>query len=132
MNNLEKVEKLTKALQEGKTLVSNYREKVQCKIINGFICKIFEDGTIGINETLYNSSNWQIQESEPEFEITENQLAEYECRDGSKAVCYGEFHNGICSAVYLGKKEAKYVSKNGKIFDTDENPQDLILKIRDL
>ncbi len=84
MTEQEKVEELTKALQDGKTLEHSDGRKF--KMINGVVCNL--DGrslNVGIGDVRYLS----IQKPELEFEITPNQLAEYECRDGSKAVCWG-------------------------------------------
>ena len=128
MTDLEKVEELTKALQDGKTLVNNYPKIVKLKIINGFICKIFKDGSIGVNATFYTDSDWQIQEPEPPFEITPNQLAEYECTNGDTVLCYGKKN---CNDEYtiLHPYGHHTVKSDGK---TGNKEYDLIRKIRDI
>lgn len=96
MTDLEKVEELTKALQEGKTIESNDKS-VSAKLINGILVEFINGNPFGLNAGI-KIGECKIQEPEPEFEITPNQLAEYECRDGSKAVCYGVDMNGYTAA----------------------------------
>ena len=88
MTEMERLEQLTKILQEGKTL-GHEQTNTKVKLVNGHIFKFYPDGAIVIGSAIYNSECWTIEEPEPRFKITENQLAEYECRDGSKAVCWG-------------------------------------------
>ena len=96
MTDLEKVEMLTKALQDGKTLVNNLNDIV--KLIHGIICKNFsfiEESLIGVS---ISSGNCKVQAPEPPFKITENQLAEYELEDGRTAICNGiKYGNSYCS-----------------------------------
>ena len=130
MTELEKVKELTKALQEGKTLVCKEDKRCCCKMINGVFVQFKNNKPLFIGATVY-LDDWQIQEPEPEFEITPNQLALYECRDGSKAVCYGVDMGGyiVCyeDGTYLDD-----CRKNGLAYDNKISSYDLVRKIRDL
>jgi hypothetical protein len=134
MNDIEKVEELTKALQDGKTLISNTNCNTM-KLINGLLCRFYtNNASPDINSYIINPEDWKIQEPEPEpeFEITPNQLAEYECRDGSKAVCYGKFEEDFFTRVLYNDNESFNVLLNGRVFEHKKTLQDLIRKIRDL
>ncbi len=65
-------------------------------------------------------------------EITENQLAEYECRDGSKAVCYGVPFEDRYTAIDENGLFCSIFGKDGRANRHAERPYDLIRKIRDL
>lgn len=132
MDNLEKVEELTKALQEGKTLINNKNCNTM-KLINGVLCRFYTNGARpNINSYIDIPEEWKIQEPEPEFKITPNQLAEYECRNGTKAVCYGKFEEDFFTRVLYNDNESSNVLLNGRVFEHKEYPKDLIRKIRDL
>jgi hypothetical protein len=134
MTDLEKVEKLTKALQDGETLVNEHGHKL--KIINGFVVGLITNGIIDFNPNIeFLHRYWKIQEPEPIFEITPNQLAEYECRDGSKAVCCGvasEIYKNYPYRVLYRYGDFDSVTINGRINISVEMPNDLVRKIRDL
>ena len=136
MNDMEKVEELTKALQEGKTLVDD--DGYTYKLINGLICIFYKDSMFSnlLNPGISLDDNVKIQEPEPEFEITENQLAEYECRDGSKAVCYGvrDDDSVLPFRTIHDDGANNLVDIDGKVHfhDKEEEPKDLVRKIRDL
>ena len=129
MNDLERVAELTKALQDGETLEHSDGRKF--KMINGVVCNLDGSLNVGIGDVRYLS----IQKPKPIFEITENQLAEYECRDGSKAVCWGipddRYQNYPYRILYYDG-DLDSVTINGRTNTTTEMPTDLIRKIRDL
>lgn len=69
------------------------------------------------------------------FKITENQLAEYECRDGSTAICYGvhtDTYRDYPYRVLYHDGDFNSVTINGRTNTTTEMPTDLVRKIRDL
>ena len=71
-------------------------------------------------------------ELETGFEITKNQLALYECRDGSKAVCYGVMIAGEYVVCYEDGTYIDDCRKNGLAYDNKISSYDLVRKIRDL
>ena len=139
MTDLEKVAELTKALQEGKTLVCIDDKRYTYKNVDGYLVEFFNEERHCFNPSII-INNCKIQE--PEFEITENQLAEYECRDGSKAVCWGDGRNSPIEdgsrkysfpfiALY-NSGQAISINEEGRVNHIDDHPKDLIRKIRDL
>lgn len=129
MTDLEKVEQLTKALQYGETLEHSDGRKF--KMINGVVCNLDGSLNVSIGDVRYLS----IQKPEPEFRITEYQLAEYECRDGSKAVCYGVTNSRYQDYPYrvlYYDGDFDSVTIDGRVNTKVEMPIDLIRKIREL
>ncbi len=125
MTDLQKVEMLTKALQDGKTL--EHRDGRRFKMINGMVCNLDGILNVDIGDVKYLS----IQEPKPEFKITENQLAEYECRNGSKAISYGCFIDNKAVVIFEGGMFS-LVNSNGKQIEDKECPNDIIRKIKEL
>ena len=66
MTDLEKVEELTKALQDGKTLVNG---EISVKITNGFLTLISSHDRPFVKVTINFSDDWQIQEPEKVEEL---------------------------------------------------------------
>jgi hypothetical protein len=126
MTDLEKVEYITKALQEGKTIESNDKS-VSAKLINGILVEFINGNPFGINSGI-KIGECKIQEPEPEFEITPNQLAEYECRDGKTLITNGvKKYNTYCGILNDGTS----ITTLRKCGNTDGSVT-VIRKIRDL
>lgn len=105
------IEEIIKRLKNGEVIKIEYN-KGYYKMIDGIICRFYEDGDVGVGDMFYKKPKDAYFETEEPFEIKETGF--YKTRDGSKVyiswikyyndngmcsssdefVCYGIFENG--------------------------------------